>query len=359
MNILHISSEKSWRGGEQQIAYLIKGSPDVRHYVFCRSNSAFEAYCKENSIEHATGSFHPMSWILSALKVKNFCAEKSIKIIHLHTAKAHLLGYVVLLMGVRIPMVVSRRVAVTPSRSLTTRMRYNHPQMRRIIGISEEITRVMKSYVADPDKVITIHSGIDIYRFTAPSFVLKNSFHLAETTQIVGTVSALSSEKDLKTFLKVAKEIQETGMDVHYFIVGDGPLRAELEGYCLEQKLINYVTFTGHVSNPGDYLQQFDLFLFTSVLEGLGTSVLDAFACKIPVVASHIGGIPEIVINEQTGLTVAPGDVAGFKVAVIRLLRDKDLATAYTSSAYSHLQNFTYQRMAVETVACYSSVLNP
>lgn len=357
MNILHISSEKSWRGGEQQIAYLIKGAPDVRHFVFCRKHSAFETYCKENSIEFTTGSFHPVSWISTALKIKKFCTNKRIQIIHLHTAKAHLLGYVALMSGLGLPMVVSRRVAVVPSRSMTTRQRYDHPQIRRIIGISDEISRVMKAYVADPDKVVTIHSGIDIHRFEAPTFSLKETYNIPETSKIVGTVSALSSEKDLKTFLNVAAEIRASGLKVHYFIVGDGPLRNELEEHSHKQGLDCEVTFTGHVSNPGDYLQQFDLFLFTSVLEGLGTSVLDAFACKIPVIASQVGGIPEIVIDGQTGLTVSAGDVNAFKSAVIRLLEDTDLAITYSSNAYIHLQKFTYQRMAGETIACYSSVI--
>jgi glycosyltransferase involved in cell wall biosynthesis len=357
MRILHISSEKSWRGGEQQIAYLIKGAPEQQHYVFCRQGSAFEKYCEQNEIPFQSASFHPLYWAASALKLKRYARDKSIDIVHLHTGKAHLLGYLAILSGMKQPAVASRRVAVPPSRSLLTKRRYDHPGIKRIICISEEIRKVMTSYLSHPEKAVTIYSGIDPDRFSKPGFDIRERYSISSDTFIIGTVSAMSPEKDLETFVRVADSLIKENFPVKFFIVGDGALRSELEQQIASLHLGEYIFLTGHVSDPGAYLQQFDLFLFTSRLEGLGTSVLDAFACQVPVVASSVGGIPEIVLNQKTGMTIESGNVAEFKSAVVRILEDPERARTYVTQASEHLNQFTYQRMAAETIGCYSSVL--
>lgn len=356
MRVLHVSSEKTWRGGEQQIAYLIKGAGNTEHYAFCRENSPFTAWCEDKGIPYVAASFHPLHWVSSARKLIRFCRTNRLELVHCHTGKAHILAYMALLLGLDIPVVVSRRVAVRPSEGFLTRYRYNHPGIRRVICVSHYIRKVMQEYLKDPDKAITIHSGIDPDKFSAPVEDLHERLQVPVNTTLVGTVAALSKEKGMPVWLNAAALIHQENKQTHFVIVGDGPLRESLENQAEELGIRKHMTFTGF-ANPGDYLPGFNVFLFTSSQEGLGTSLLDAMACGVPVVASSAGGIPEIVLDKKTGLTSAPGDVEGFAREVLRIIQDQGLAAQLSSNAADHLKQFTWEHMARETQACYEQVI--
>ncbi len=357
MRVLHISSEKSWRGGEQQIAYLIQGADHVKHFVFCRKNSPFETYCQQNNIPYVAGVFHIGGILSSANRLIQYCRSNTIDVIHCHTGKAHLLGYLAIRMGSRIPMVVSRRIATPPSQSFLTKKRYNHDLVKRIICVSEYIRKTMFAYLDNPSKAITIHSGIDTTKFKAPGFTLLEKFSLSTDTRIVGTIAALTAEKDLSTFLRAAKRVIETEENVHFFIVGGGKEEKMLTDLARRLEISSHITFTGHVDNPYDFLQQFDIFMFTSVNEGLGTSILDAFACRIPVIASKTGGIPEMVIDGETGQLVPPGNADAFANCVIKSLTHGADTAEMVKNASKLLEKFTFNHMARQTAGCYQEVL--
>ncbi len=357
MRVLNISSEDSWRGGEQQIAYLISGANDVDHYVYCRENSPFEEHCRESGISFRSGSFHPLMLLNSASRVRKYCEDKSIDLVHCHTGKAHLLAYFALLTGLKTPVVASRRIATPPSDFVFTRMRYDHPGVRRIICVSEDIQKTMEEYLRSPEKALTIHSGIDAEKFQKPSFDLHTRLGIAKSRQIAGTIAALTEEKDLDTFLEAARIVLNEGFDVHFIIVGEGDLREQLIRKTTELSLETHVTFTGYVDNPLDYLQQFDLFLLTSRNEGLGTSILDAFACNVPVIASRTGGIPELVQHGETGLLAGPGAPGEFAAGIIRLLENPPESKSITRNARESLAKFTYEEMVRKTEQCYRRVL--
>lgn len=358
IRVLHISSEKAWRGGEQQIAYLIRGAEDIHHFVFCRKESAFEKYCIENEIHFQSGSFSPWSVVTTAKMVIDYCLANAIELVHCHTGKAHILGYAGIKLGLDIPVIASRRIATRPSASLLTRKRYDNPQIRRIICVSESIRVTMAEYLTDPVKAVTIHSGIDTDRIIKSSFNLRKKLNLPDNTTIIGTIAALTEEKDLPTFLKAAQQIIIENDTVHFLIVGEGKQRETLEKMARDLAIEKKVTFTGHVNKPIEYLQEFNQFLFTSRNEGLGTSILDAFACKVPVIASDTGGIPELIRNGETGLLVAPGDSNGFARAVNLLLNKEIDDSVILENAWKSLKSFSYKMMAKKTEHCYQSVLN-
>ena len=113
---------------------------------------------------------------------------------------------------------------------------------------------------------------------------------------------------------------------------------------------------TGFRNDVADILPELDLMLMTSVTEGLGTTILDAFACAVPVVATAAGGIPEIVIHEKTGLLAAVGDVQGLASQVNRMMKDRELRDRLIEGATSHLDNFSREATAVKTMKEYVAV---
>ena len=174
---------------------------------------------------------------------------------------------------------------------------------------------------------------------------------------IVGNTSAISDQKDYFTFVKVAEKLIKEERKVHFFIVGDGPHRTVIEDYVKEKGLEEKITFTGFVDNIIEELPSLDIFLFTSKTEGLGTSVLDAMAARVPIVASSAGGVSEMVNHEENGLLYPVGDVEGITDGVNRFLENLDFAESMAKEAQKTVKDFSKEKTAKRTVEVYKEIL--
>lgn len=359
MRILHISSEKSWRGGEQQIAYLLEetSKAGVENEVLCREGSSFEAFCKTNNITFHTVSFSGVQLFGTAFTLKKIAED--FDIVHAHTAKAHLLCYYALSLGMKTKVVVSRRVDFVPGTSYFTKKRYNHAGISKYLCVSKAIEKIMRAYLDEGrERCTTVYSGVDLDKFEKKSNVsLNDQYELDRSLKLVVNTSALADHKDYFTFLNTAKIICDKRKDVHFIVFGNGPMREEIISYALKHKLDSVVTFAGFVDNIPAVLPQADIFLITSKTEGLGTSIIDAFACKVPVVATAAGGIPELVEDQKTGLLNKVGDASAIADSVIRLLDDSALAKQLTDGAIQKLSQFTKQSTANATLKVYEELL--
>ncbi|QSE96379.1 glycosyltransferase family 4 protein [Fulvivirga lutea] len=361
LKVLHISSERSWRGGEQQIAYLITElqSHGVHNEVLCQQGSEFEKYCESNSINYHTTQFSGLKGFSKGAKVLKKIS-KEFDLIHLHTSKGHTVAFYSYLRGCRAKFVLSRRVDFVPGSSLFTRWKYTFKGIKKILCVSEAIRNIMINYLGEKyeDACVTVHSGVDLDKFKSTDELdLKKQYKIDPATFIIGNTSALADHKDYYTFIDTAYLIIQSGFKCKFFILGDGPLEDEIKKYCYSQGIGDHVIFTGFVSNPIEYLRNFDLFLITSKTEGLGTSIIDAFANDIPVVATNAGGIPELVINEQTGLLCDVKDSNHLTEAVLRLASDNELKQRLITNAKAHIKNFTKEETAKKTLKIYQEIV--
>lgn len=360
MRILHLSSEKSWRGGEQQIAYLIDELQKVNHnnFVVCRSGSSFEDYCQSKSIQYTARSFSGLGIITTARFLIKYVKKNKIDIVHMHTAKSHIVGYISLLLGNRASFVLSRRVDFVPGNGRLTRARYNHPGIKKILCVSDAIRKIMHAYLdKGKDRSATVYSGVDLNKFKVePSFSIRKKYDINDDKIIVGNTSALADHKDYFTFIDTAKRIIDSGEKAHFFILGDGPMKEEITTYVASREMTAHITFTGFVDNVPEWLRQFDVFLITSKTEGLGTSIIDALACEVPIVATNAGGIPELVIHEKTGLLAEVKDVEALYAFVIRLIKDKTLRDQLVERGLKHVQLFSKENTAKETLKIYETI---
>jgi glycosyltransferase involved in cell wall biosynthesis len=171
---------------------------------------------------------------------------------------------------------------------------------------------------------------------------------------LIGNCSALAPHKDYFTFLKVAKKAPYA----NFVIMGSGPLEDELKKFTKDHE-INNVIFTGFLDDINHKLHSLDLLLFTSSTEGLGTSLLDAMLCEVPIVATNVGGIPEIVKNNQTGLLCEKGDVDALEKSCAQILNDPELRQRIVSNAKELASNdFSDEQTANKTYAVYNDVLS-
>jgi glycosyltransferase involved in cell wall biosynthesis len=361
MKILHLSSELSWRGGEQQIAYLIEElqKQGIQNFVACRQNSAFESHCRKVNIPHLSFSFRGSTDLATAWGIRKLCREKKMKLVHIHSAKSHSLAVLSHLAGNPAPLILSRRVDFPIRANVLTQWKYNHPSIQKIICVSQAIERIVRGSVHHPDRCTTVHSGIDANRFIPPAGILRSKYSLAEDTLLIGNTSALAGHKDYFTFIRTAEIFRSFGISARFFMIGDGPEREKLARHIRGKGLQDYVIMTGFLQNIDEVLPELDIFLMTSEMEGLGTSVLDAFAARVPVVATRAGGIPEMVIHQKTGLLAEVRAVEQLAAHLKLLSKDQALRTSLVEGAYHHLlSNFTKEKMAERTLEVYREVLS-
>ena len=345
MKVLHINSEKSWRGGEQQMIYLLETlSEEVESYICCRINSKVHDYVLKNEIPHLALKFKGFK-LIDSLRLKKFVLSEKINIIHTHTSNAHTLAYYASIFGLVKPIIVSKRTDF-PVRSP---YKFNHKNIKRILCVSEMIKKITQRNIINKDRAVTVYSGIDTNRFEGEQKSLKNLLSLDDKKPLVGNTSAIAPHKDYYTFLRCAELLP----NLNFVIIGDGPMELEIKNYVQTKKLMN-VFFTGFLSNLNEYMKSLDLFLITSETEGLGTSILDAMICKVPVVATRAGGIPEIVIHKKTGLS---SDVSDYKSLSHQISESLFKKPHVDEAFYNILQNFSKESTAKNTHNIYKSLM--
>lgn len=359
--VLHVSTAKTWRGGEQQLAYLAGElkKTGIKQYILCVAGSAVETFCIHSHIPYFSADKRSSVDIFFARKIASICRKNNVNIVHTHDSHAHTFAVLANdLFGNRTSIIVSRRVDFPVSNSFFSRYKYDHSAVRYILCVSDKIREITSASLKNPEVAVTVHSGIDVKRFenSKDTGTLHKEYGLSPSTKVVGNISALAPHKDYFTFVDTAAIVCRKDLDVCFFMVGDGPLYSELKSYVKQSGFANRIIMTGFRNDIPSILPEFDVFLITSETEGLGTSILDAFACGVPVVATDAGGIPEIVIHDETGLVAPVSDSVGLARNVERLLSDSSMAERLTRGAADHLRAFSTAATAEATLKYYRQV---
>jgi glycosyltransferase involved in cell wall biosynthesis len=177
---------------------------------------------------------------------------------------------------------------------------------------------------------------------------------------LVGVLARLQPEKGVATFLKAGAHVAKVVPQACFIVVGDGPLRTELEvlvrRLCIEQN----VRFLGFRSDPRALIELLDVLVVPSLTEGAPLVVLEAMAAGVPIVASAVGGIPDQIRHEGEGLLVPPGDPEALGDAVLKLLRDPGLARRMGASGCRKSASvFSHATMVARTEEVYRAALGP
>jgi len=370
IKVAHISTPFTWRGGEQQIAYLYKGIEELNalgafgkteQWIICPIGSAMEQYCKEQGWNHRTFKKRAGTDPFSAAELKKICNELEIDLLHAHDSHAHTM---VVLSGSifrnRTPFVLSRRVDFPLKNKPKTRFKYNHKNLRAIICVSNFIEQLVIPHIHNKDiKVVTIHSGVELERELHEKGELRKRLGIPSDRIIVANTSALADHKDYPTFIRVAKQLLDKSPGKYTFVVlGAGPLMSEIKELASAFGIDpDDLVFGGFHTDLERLWPDIDIFFFPSKTEGLGTSLLDAFANNVPVVASKTGGIPEIVIHNKTGLLNEVADDKGFVTSIELLTENEDLKSELVKQAELHLGSFDRKITAQQTLLHYHDAL--
>lgn len=364
MKILHLSSEKTWRGGEQQIAYLVEeqiaSGEDVM--VLCRRDSVFEKYCLDNDVPFESLGFSNNFDLSTANGLRKLQKKLSFDIIHIHSSRSHSIAIIASNLGMKANLILSRRVDFNSSGNPLSNYKYNHKQIKKVICVSEKVKEIIGTTIKDKNKLCVVYDGIDLKRFEGNqnNHILHQEFGLSEETKIVANISALADHKDYITFVNtVAEFTNKYAEPVKFFIIGEGECREDIETHIQKTGTSDSIIMTGFRNDIPAIFKEIDVFLMTSKEEGLGSTVLDAFANHIPVVATAGGGIPEVVKHNETGLLAPIKDAKILADYVHTMLFNQNLRNSVIENAEKVLhEKFTKEVMAEETLKWYKLALS-
>jgi glycosyltransferase involved in cell wall biosynthesis len=204
---------------------------------------------------------------------------------------------------------------------------------------------------------VLIPDGVDFDRYQNISPAPKELLGFTTDCTVIGQVAALVDHKDQSTFLEAMARIKERFPRVRAVIVGEGGHRKMLEAKIISLKLQDVVRLLGFRKDALRYLAAFDVFCLSSKEEGLGTSILDAMALRIPVVATAAGGIPEMVQDQVTGYLATPSDPESLANALTQAILAKNSNQALIARAYQKAQEFEILHTVSKTEFLYESTL--
>jgi glycosyltransferase involved in cell wall biosynthesis len=359
--ILHISTATTWRGGEQQLAYLYEElhKQNIEQLIICAHNSALHDFCQKNNFHCATLTKQWNTDIFYALRLSKIVKAFNADIIHAHDAHAHTLALITKnFFNTNAKLVVSRRVDFPVKNNFLSSWKYNSKHISKIICVSEAIENIMLQTVSK-NKLAVVHSGIDCNKFEKSTGILRKEFSLPNDTLIIADVAALAPHKDYFTFLKTVKLLKEKyALNAKYFAIGDGELKTLLLEEAEKLNLKNDVIFTGFRNDLNKIFSEIDVLLFTSETEGLGTTLLDAFCCGVPVVATNAGGVSELVTHEKTGMLSPVKNAEQLAENVYQLTGNETLKNTIVANAKEKAVHFSKQQTALKTLCIYKEVLS-
>ncbi len=279
-------------------------------------------------------------------------------VVHWHAARAHALGALASLLAPGPARILSRRVDFLVRRSPGSRFLYSLP-VERIIAISDGVRDALIHSGVARELICVVSSGVDLAPFDAPfdRREARQRLGLAEGDLLVLQVAALAPHKSQTDFLNAAALLNDGHPHVRFWIAGEGPLRAKLETEHRALGLGERLRFLGFREDVTDLLRAADIFCISSYLEGLGTSILDAMAAGLPVVATRVGGIPEIVEDGKTGLLVPARDPRALGEAIAALAGDPAGRAAMGARARERVQAYSADRTSEGTRRVYLEVL--
>lgn len=360
MKVLHIDTEKSWRGGQQQAVYLYEGmlKKEYECGFLCCPGSALQQYFKENNLHCHLLTFNGEFDLSAGFKLSQLCRKNAYDILQLHSSHSLSWGLMAKFFYPHLKLVATRRVVYPINKNIFSSFKYKTKAVNKIVAISENIKEILISCGVPETKITVIHSGIDINKFTnvAVPENLKELWHIPEKSIMVGTVAAFTREKDYPNFLQSAALALKENQELFFMAVGDGVLLQEMQKMALELGLQGHIVFTGFQKEVGQLLQILDIFVLASSAEGLGTSILEAMSVGLPVIGTKTGGIAEMIKSGENGLLVSPKNPVELSQAILKLANDRALREIYGKKALQSVQEFSKEQMVDKYLGLYTTL---
>jgi glycosyltransferase involved in cell wall biosynthesis len=363
MNIVHLTASPFFGGPERQMLGLARALPGHRTiFLSFPERGLCQPFLAETrrhgfesqSLEHNTPRFFAAVRELSR-RLRDLRAD----VLCCHGYKADLIG-----------LVAARRCGlpvVSVSRGWTAATwrvrlyewldRRSLPRMDAVVCVSDAQARKVRRAGVLPERVHVICNAIDAGRFAHASRLAREflqGFFDRPRSLLIGAVGRLSPEKGFNVLVEAAAQVVHAFPDAAFILFGDGPLRAALERRIAELNLADHLVLPGFRADLDDCLGAFDVTVLPSFTEGLPNVVLESFAARVPVVATAVGGTPEIVLDGDNGYLVPPGQPAALAQRLLDLLASSTQRRQMGLRGYQRVcEGFTFEAQAREYQALF------
>jgi glycosyltransferase involved in cell wall biosynthesis len=310
----------------------------------------------------------PVKDLVAFWKIYRLLRSGRFDLIHTHTSKAGLLGRIAARLA-GVPHIVhtphGQAFNGYTGRMLTALFvlleRWAATFTDRIIGLTDqEIRDNLERGIGEPEQFVNIPSGIDLKSFERrekePADV-KASLGLSPSAVLIGSVGRLDPVKGHTYLLDAFAVLAPRFPDLHLALVGDGELLSDLRARTQHSGLTDRVLFLGWREDIHDLLHAFDLFVFPSLSEGMGRALVEAMAAGLPIVASRVCSIPEVLAEGEAGYLVEPASALSLAHGIETLLRDPELRNRLTKAARERAQRYSVEVMLQKIQILYQDLL--
>ncbi len=360
ITILHTESSRQWGGQEQRIlgeaAQLSKRG--YRVIIACRPDSRILRRARQAGIKTRKVNMHSGFNLKAFLKLVWLIYREKVNIVNTHSSKDSWLASLAVRLTTCSKVIRTRHVSIPiPKHPFNIVYRLAH----KIITCGEMIRQAMiKDNRLEPEKIVSIPTGVDLRRFDSGlgGSAVREEFGIGPDIPLVGTVGIIRSEKGHFYFVKAAQRILEEKSGVRFLIVGNEPkgdtVRRQIKELGLEKEII----MAGLRDDIPQILAALNIFVLPSLKEGVPQGVAQALAMKKAVVATAVGGVPELIENGRTGILVPPRDVEALAEAILELLNDKEKAKRLGENG-RHLieEKFSLEEMVEKIESLYCDLL--
>ncbi len=294
--------------------------------------------------------------LASAWKLSRIIREYAPSVVHAHDPHAVAMSGLALSFRAPVPrprVIASRRVDFHLQGNSFSHWKYR--QIDGFIAASGAIRDILIHDGIAASRVEVVHDGIDVEKIGhLPAVDMHVEYWLPHGVPVIANVGALVGHKGQRHLIDAMPLVMRDVPDAHLVIFGEGDLRAPLEKQVKHLSLEKRVLLPGFREDVLALVKSADLFVMSSVTEGLGSAVLDAMAMGLAVVGTRAGGIPEAVVDGETGLLVEPGEPAPLAAAMVRLLKDRDLRRNYGEAGRVRVREcFGVDRLVDGTLSAY------
>jgi len=355
-------------GTERQLVALAKGVDrsrfDLRVACFRRSG-AFLPELEAHGIpvvDYTIRSFHGLRTLKENLRFVRDLRRERIQIVHAFNFYPNMFAIpAARLAGVPVVIATLRDMGDFWTPMQRKAQRWVCRLAHRVVANADAVRDQAEKEGYAPEKLCVIRNGLDLAKFSGASDrgLPREALGLPPHVPVVAVFSRLNHEvKGIDCFLEAAARVAPIHRDVRFVVVGDGPLRPGLEALARRLGLGDRVRFAGFRSDVGETMAAVSIAVIPSHSEGLSNVLLESMAASLPVIATRVGGTPEVVEHEQSGLLVPPRDPAALARAIGSLLSDPARAATLGRAGRRRVEQlFQLSRMVGETESLYAGML--
>jgi len=357
LSLFQIDAGKEWRGGQRQSFLLAQGLKKKGYpfYFVVQPHSPLHELALKEDLPVIPIKMRSEVDALAVARLASAMRKKKCLLAHFHDAHSVSLGSAAASLA-KVPIrIISRRVDFPLKDNFLSRQKYTR-NITCVIAVSKGVQKVLIQGGVPSQSIKVIPDGVDYSPFEeiGSSDYLRQEFSFAKKDFLVGIVAHLADHKGHKYLIRAASILKEKNPRIKFIIVGEGPLKMELTRQASESRVGDIVYFLGFRQDIPRILCSLDLFVLSSYLEGLGSSLLDAMACRLPIVATKVGGIPEVVVHGETGLLVPPRNPGAMAKAILRLYEDREMGKKMGEKGFEQVHGkFSAEAMAGKVIDLY------